>query len=62
MRLKSCALGVTRRFVQNRTLIGVLGLTFYKRAFAQRNKSNGYSWEFVFQNPLSESSSKASGI
>jgi hypothetical protein len=35
---------------------------FRKRSFAQRDKLNGKSWDFRFQNPLSESSSKASGM
>jgi hypothetical protein len=33
-----------------------------KRSFTQRDKLNDKSWDFLFQNPLSESSSKASGM
>jgi hypothetical protein len=35
---------------------------FRKRSFTQRDKLNDKSWDFLFQNPLSESSSKESGM
>jgi len=56
--------GVTTRSVRNRTLSRerLVRLVFHSRSFAERSPSNGGSWAFSFQNPLSESLSKASTI